>query len=84
MFSTCANPDCGKAFDYQEGHFFRFHKSHQANGAPANTHSVQHLWLCGKCSDEFTLEWMEGHGVVMLHRMDIFHDLEPGRSVSAA
>jgi hypothetical protein len=84
MFSKCANPDCGVPFDYREGHFFRFHKSHLPEIAPPNTHSVQHLWLCGKCSRKYVLEYVDGHGVVMLHRMDISLELEQVLSVAAA
>lgn len=55
MISTCANPGCGKAFDYLEGKFFRFRLSPGAN-EPANAHSVRHFWLCGKCCEEYSLE----------------------------
>ena len=34
-------------------------------------HSVQHSWLCGKCSEEFMLEYVEGQGVVMMHRLEL-------------
>lgn len=55
MISTCANPTCRKAFDYQEGRFFRF-RQNLAASERANAHSVQHLWLCGSCSEEYSLE----------------------------
>ena len=84
MFSTCANPDCSKPFDYRQGHFFRFHKANRPDGAPPNTHSVQHLWLCGHCCEEYTLQYVEGHGVVLLHRMENSLDSEPTRCVFAA
>ena len=57
MFSACANPDCKKRFDYREGRFFRFRKAYLAGDEPPNTHSVQHLWLCGKCSENYTLPY---------------------------
>jgi hypothetical protein len=84
MFSACANPECRVAFDYSEGRFFRFHKSHLPGEAPPNTHSVQHFWLCGKCCEEFMLEYVEGQGVVMLHRLEICGEFEPSRSIAAA
>lgn len=84
MFSRCANPDCGKPFDYREGHFFRFHKSYRPGGEPPNTHSVQHLWLCGECSENYTLNYAESHGVLILPRAELYHELEHYRSVSAA
>jgi hypothetical protein len=55
MIWTCANPDCGKRFDYLEGKFFRFRQSPGAN-EPANAHSVRHFWLCGKCCEEYSLQ----------------------------
>ena len=64
MISLCANPDCGVSFDYRQGRFFRFHKSHTAGDRAPNTHSVQHFWLCGHCCGEFTLEYQDGAGVL--------------------
>jgi hypothetical protein len=84
MFSTCANPECRVSFDYHEGRFFRFHKSHLPGEAPANTHSVQHFWLCGKCSKEFMLEYEETKGVEMLHRLEMRGEFESSRSIAAA
>ena len=55
MISKCANPKCGKAFDHREGRFFRFRQNLKAN-EPANAHSVRHFWLCGNCSEEYSLE----------------------------
>ena len=59
MISTCANQSCGKAFDYLEGKFFRFRQSLGAN-EPANSHAVQHFWLCGKCCEDYSLEEASG------------------------
>jgi hypothetical protein len=85
MFSICANPDCKKRFDYREGHFFRFHKAHPAGEAPPNTHSVQHFWLCGKCSEEYTLKYDDVRGVVMtLHRMVLSGEQDSRRFVAVA
>jgi hypothetical protein len=84
MFSECANPDCGKAFDYRQGHFFRFHKSHRADVAPPNTHSVEHLWLCGKCSENYTLEDVEGYGVMLLGQTELFLEPDERHAVSVA
>ena len=55
MISICANPHCGKAFDYREGRLFRFRQNLKANELP-NAHSVRHFWLCGSCSEEYSLE----------------------------
>jgi len=55
MISTCANQNCGKAFNHEEGRFFRFRQNLAAN-EPANAHSVRHFWLCGTCCEEYSLE----------------------------
>jgi hypothetical protein len=68
MFSFCANPRCQAPFDYQQGRLFRFHKDHPQAGAPANTHCIQHFWLCGMCSDSYTLEHRTGYGILLRHR----------------
>jgi hypothetical protein len=70
MLSKCANPACRTAFDYREGRFFRFHKADGPNGTRANTHSVQHFWLCGKCTEEFTLMYEAERGVLLKERFE--------------
>jgi hypothetical protein len=85
MFSVCANPDCKKTFDYQEGRLFRFHKEHLASGGPSNTHCVQHLWLCGSCSERYTLTYEEARGVVMtVHYMDLPEQQDTCRFIAVA
>ena len=68
MLSTCANPDCGIPFDHRRGRFFRFQRTLPEGQLPANTHSVQHFWLCKSCSEIFTLELARGLGVVIRQR----------------
>lgn len=85
MFSQCANPDCKTKFDYREGRFFRFHKEHMTGDEPPNTHRVQHLWLCRKCSERYTLAYEEARGVVMsVHRLDVLEELHDCRFVAVA
>jgi hypothetical protein len=84
MFSECANPDCHILFDYREGRFFRFHKEYPCGETPPNTHSVQHFWLCGKCSELYTLGNEEGRGIVMRHRPEISIHRGALRFVAAA
>lgn len=84
MISTCANPDCQAAFEYHEGQLFRFHKAYPAGGKPPNTHAVQHFWLCGCCSKEYTLAYEDGRGVVMLDRVEMSGPPSPCRFVAAA
>lgn len=84
MFSMCANPDCEMPFDYGQGRFFRFHKSQAAGEQAANTHSVQHFWLCGQCCREFALEYRDGSGVLIKNRPDVICEAESSRFIAAA
>jgi len=83
-FSTCANPDCRTPLVYGEGHFFRFRQGRDSGNKAPNTHSVQHLWLCGPCSGRFTLQFREGTGVVIRNRPDVACGVETSRPLSAA
>jgi hypothetical protein len=84
MFSVCANPDCSIVFDFREGRYFRFHKNHMPGEAEPNTHSVQHFWLCAKCSDLYTLENQPGRGIVMCDRRESSTHSVAVRFISAA
>lgn len=68
MMSKCANPNCSVPFDHRCGRFFRFHRPHAPNEKPANHHSVWHFWLCGECSETYTLE-SRGSGVRVCRRL---------------
>jgi hypothetical protein len=65
MFSECANPLCRVEFDYGQGQFFRFRKAPLADGKPANTHSIQHYWLCGECAKIYRLEYQHDRGILL-------------------
>jgi hypothetical protein len=85
MFSACANPDCKRTFDYREGRLFRFRKAYLADGKRPNTHCVQHLWLCGNCSEKYTLAYEDERGVVMtLQRVDLPEERDACRLVAVA
>jgi len=84
MISRCANPVCQIAFDYHQGQFFRFHKAHAPDQQPPNTHSVQHFWLCGKCSRIYTLVYVEERGVLLQARSAVAASENECRSVAAA
>jgi hypothetical protein len=77
MVTKCANPKCEASFDHRQGRLFRFPKSHFHDGLPANTHSVQHFWLCGACSQRYALQYDAGHGVAMTGHFE--KKLTPGR-----
>jgi hypothetical protein len=84
MISSCANPACQVPFDYRQGELFRFHKAHRPEELPPNTHSVQHFWLCAKCSKDFTLVYAEDRGVLLQARSEIAVMAETSRFVAAA
>jgi len=84
MFSRCANPDCGVSFNYREGRLFRFHKNHAPHEPRPNTHSVQHFWLCGACSCQYTLEYREDSGVLITRRLEKSSQEEWNRLIAAA
>jgi hypothetical protein len=84
MISFCANPACKAPFDYRPGHFFRFHKAYRPGEQPPNTHCVQHFWLCGKCSRDLTLVYVEERGVLLQSRLEIAAPAELQRFIAAA
>lgn len=65
MFSECANPACRAEFDYHQGRFFRFPKASEESAQLRNTHSVEHLWLCGPCSKDYRLKYVKGQGIML-------------------
>jgi hypothetical protein len=61
MFLKCSNPECQASFDdCRQGRLYRFHRSHAKGRAPANTHFVQHFWLCKGCAETYALEYRRG------------------------
>jgi hypothetical protein len=51
MFERCFNPDCGLPFDYREGRPIRVSSADAKS--PAERPSIEHFWLCGKCSERY-------------------------------
>ena len=84
MFSVCANPDCQRQFDYEQGRLFRFHKDYPAGGIPPNIHSVQHFWLCSPCSAVYTLEYQNDRGVLIKSLPETALDNATMRFIAAA
>lgn len=68
MISRCANPGCHAHFDLRRGKLFRFPK--QPKDRPANTHAVQHFWLCEICCKSYLLQYVEGQGVALESRLE--------------
>jgi hypothetical protein len=83
VFSICANPDCQVPFDDREGRLFRFHKQHPAGERPSKTRSVQHFSLCGACCGTYTLEYLDGRGVV-IRGSETSDNLDTRRFIAAA
>lgn len=84
MFSECANPFCRVEFAYGQGQFFRFRKAPLEDGQPANTHSIQHYWLCGDCSELYRLEYRCNAGVFLRPSYEIARPARDPLLVGAA
>lgn len=69
MYLKCAHPDCSSDFDSGHGRLFRFQQDPQQNQQPSNWHSVKHFWLCGRCSEIYTIGYRKGLGVVLMDRV---------------
>jgi hypothetical protein len=65
MISKCVNPNCSAAFDHRQGRLHRFPRRRAADGRVANTHSVQHFWLCVACCKTYSLRYDEDLGVTI-------------------
>lgn len=84
MVSKCANPNCSATFDHQQGRLFRFPKRPIEDGRPANTHSVQHFWLCGNCYQTYSLEYHEDLGVAITRHFEKASAPESRKFISVA
>ena len=62
MISKCANSDCSATYRFRTGRLFHLHHKGKK---PANTHPIQHFWLCSSCSKSFKIEEHDGHFKVM-------------------
>jgi hypothetical protein len=69
MYLKCAHPDCQSDFDSGHGRLFRFQQNPQQDQQPSHWHSVKHFWLCGKCSETFTIGYRKGLGVLLMDRI---------------
>jgi hypothetical protein len=82
MFSKCANPACQAEFDYWQGRYYRFHRRPLDDGQPANTHSVQHFWLCGKCCETYSLAYAEGGGILITLNLENAFEPDTARMIA--
>ena len=71
MLSKCANPDCSTPLIYlREGKVFKVEVTEGAESAGGpflvgkkSPSKVEHFWLCGPCSQSFTLLYDRGLGL---------------------
>lgn len=70
MLAKCANPSCSTPLVYlREGKIFMMDhapetpSSPEAPKTPKPASRVEHFWLCGPCSAEYTLVYRVGMGV---------------------
>ena len=61
MFPRCANPQCQESFSsFREGTFFRFRRTDaEAASSPGKHHAVEHAWLCARCSEHYTADYVD-------------------------
>jgi hypothetical protein len=59
MLSKCASPDCTSTLHYlREGKVFKIESESDMRliaGQKKPARKVEHFWLCGPCSEKFTL-----------------------------
>jgi hypothetical protein len=68
MVEKCANPQCSKPFDCGQGRLYCC-PMQLGDGSPrANSHGVEHHWLCGSCAKIYTFEPRPGFGAVITRR----------------
>jgi hypothetical protein len=74
LHPKCANPSCAAAFEWMTGgKLFRFHRRSNEINSTTNgekngihSHSIEHFWLCDRCSNIYTLNYEPGRGVTIL------------------
>jgi hypothetical protein len=66
MLSKCANPSCSTPFVYlRDGKIFL--RKHMADSSGSTEASrLEHFWLCGPCSEDFTLVYDPARGAQLV------------------
>ena len=72
MFERCFNPDCSLPFDYREGRLIRVSSTDAK--PPAERPSIEHLWLCGRCSERFVFPHEREVGMKIRLRVEEPHE----------
>jgi hypothetical protein len=76
MLSKCANPSCSTPFVYlRDGKvFLKQHIADAASKPPqpavAEASRLEYFWLCGPCSEDFTLVYDSALGVQLVGKKD--------------
>ena len=67
MLSKCANPECSTTLHYlREGKVFKMERDARLQGDESlrkQPKSVEHFWLCGPCSESWTLIYDREFGI---------------------
>ncbi|HKF21663.1 MAG TPA: hypothetical protein VKE93_08845 [Candidatus Angelobacter sp.] len=72
MLAKCANPSCSTPFVYlRDGKIFLTQHiadsgSHTLQPAAPGTSRLEYFWLCGPCSEDFTLVYDSAQGVQLV------------------
>jgi hypothetical protein len=77
MYLKCAHPDCTSDFDYAQGRLFRFQQTPQQEKQPSHWHAVKHYWLCGRCCQNYNIEYQKGVGVLLTERLEVLAGAQP-------
>ena len=56
MVEKCANPECSRRFDFRQGRLYCRPMRTVDGSPPANSHGLEHHWLCELCSKTYGLE----------------------------
>ncbi len=86
MLSHCANPNCKKPLHYlREGKVFLFSRKNSSKQNSKPFQLLEHYWLCGECSRDWTLTMDGEHGVQLSERRRRrFHHTYPQQHPVAA
>ena len=77
MYLKCAHPDCLVDFDYAQGRLYRFQQTPHQEKQPAHWHAVKHYWLCARCCGNFSIEYQNGVGVLLMERLEKLRSAQP-------
>lgn len=68
MSMKCCNPKCEAPFDHREGRLVRFSGT-VMNAKTRKTEAfIQHVWLCGRCAEQFVFERNSEHAIALKPR----------------